>query len=154
MSLNHLINQDLAKRIVIHSKKIIDDNGNTVASGGGAVGPQGPKGDTGNTGAVGAQGPAGPQGPAGTNGTNGTNGNDGAQGPAGPAGPQGPQGPAGTGNLSLATGQTPAEKNLLLFNASGEVIHSGPVKINESTGLMIGVGELRCTTLTSSGSAS
>jgi len=157
MSLNHLINQDLAKRIVIHSKKIIDDNGNTVASGGGAVGPQGPKGDTGNTGAVGAQGPAGPagpqgpQGPAGTNGTNGTNGADGAQGPAGP---QGPQGPAGTGNLSLASGQTPAEKNLLLFNAAGEVIHSGPVKINESTGLMIGVSELRCTTLTNSGSAS
>jgi len=160
MSLNHLINQDLAKRIVIHSKKIIDDNGNVVTSGGGTVGPQGPKGDTGvqgPAGAAGAQGPAGPQGPqgpAGTNGTNGTNGNDGAQGPAGPAGPQGPQGPAGTGNLSLATGQSPAEKNLLLFNASGEVIHSGPVKINESTGLMIGVGELRCTTLTSSGSAS
>ena len=152
MSLNHLINQDLAKRIVIHSKKIIDDNGNTVTTGGGTVGPQGPKGDTG---AVGAQGPAGPQGPQGPAGTNGTNGADGAQGPAGPQGPQGPQGPAGTGGgLSLATGQTPAEKNLAMFNAAGEVIHSGPVKINESTGLMIGVGELRASSVNLTGSAS
>ena len=154
MSLNHLLNAILAKRIVVHSKKLIDDNGNTVTSGGGTVGPTGPKGDTGNTGAVGAQGPAGPagpQGPAGTNGTNGTNGNDGAQGPAGP---QGPQGPAGSGGLSLATGQTPAEKNLALFNSSGQIIHSGPVKINESSGLIVGVGELRASSVNLTGNAS
>jgi hypothetical protein len=157
MSLNHLLNASLAKRIEIHSKKLIDNNGNTVTSGAGTVGPAGPAGPAGS---VGPQGPQGPQGPAGTNGTNGTNGTDGAagpQGPAGPAGPQGPQGPqgpAGTGNLSLATGQTPAEKNLAMFNASGEVIHSGPVKINESTGLMIGVGELRASSVNLTGSAS
>lgn len=157
MSLNHLINQDLAKRIVIHSKKIIDDNGNTITTGGGTVGPQGIKGDKGDKGDTGNSGAVGPQGPQGTNGTNGTNGAAGPAGPQGPAGPAGPQGPAGTsgsGGLSLASGQTPVDKNLALFNASGEIIDSGPVKINPSNGLMIGVGELRSTTLTNSGSAS
>ena len=42
MSLNHLLNASLAKRIEIHSKKLIDNNGNTVTSGAGTVGPAGP----------------------------------------------------------------------------------------------------------------
>lgn len=154
MSLNHLLNRDLAKRIVIHSKKLIDENGATVTSGAGTVGPAGPKGDTGAQGPAGAQGPVGPQGLQGAQGPAGTNGTNGAAGPAGPAGPQGPQGPAGSGGLSLSAGQTPAEKNLAMFNSSGEVIHSGPVKINESTGLMIGVGELRASSVNLTGSAS
>ena len=148
MSLNHLLNASLAKRITIHSKKLIDENGNVVTTGGGTVGPQGPAGPKGDTGAVGSQGP---QGPAGTNGTDGA---AGPQGPVGPQGPQGPQGPAGSGGLSLSAGQTPAEKNLAMFNASGEIIHSGPVKINESSGLIVGVGELRASSVNLTGSAS
>ena len=139
MSLNHILNRDLAKRIEVHSKKIINSNGDIVTTGSGTVGPAGP---------------AGPQGPAGSAGAVGTQGPAGPQGPQGPVGPQGPAGTSATGGLSLASGQTPAEKNLALFNASGEVIHSGPIKINESTGLMLGVGELRASSVNLTGNAS